>query len=380
MKAVTVTQLNEYISKKLKDDYRLKNLPVEGEISGLSKSGQHYYFTLKDQNCMIKCAIWGSVAAKIDMSLVENGAKIIALGDISPYSKNGTYSFSIKAVQAAGVGDLAAEFQRVKAMLEKEGLFDSKYKKSIPAFPYRIGVITASTGAAVQDIRKIITSKNNYTSIIIFPTQVQGAGAVQSIIDNIRLANKLADEGLTIDTLIVGRGGGSSEDLMAFNDEGVARAIFASEIPVISAVGHETDFSISDFVADVRAETPTAAADMAVMDTTELYNEIVNNRRRLCDSMSYKLKSERKLLESRTELLRTNMINKASQTRDTIEKALITLRENDQRNIFAKGYSAVLDDNDRIISSIEEIKEGTTYNVRLRDGSFTAEVLSKERN
>lgn len=380
MKAVTVSQLTEYISKKLKDDYRLRNLPVEGEISGLSKSGQHYYFTLKDSESMIKCAIWGSVASRMDMSLVENGKKIIALGDISPYSKNGTYSFSIKAVEAVGVGDLSAEFERVKAMLQKEGLFDTKYKKPIPQFPYRVGVVTASTGAAVQDIRKTITAKNNFTDIIIFPTQVQGNGATKSIIENIELANRLVDEGLRIDTLIVGRGGGSAEDLMAFNDEGVARAIFASKIPIISAVGHETDFSISDFVADVRALTPTAAADMAVMDTGELYNEIENNRRRLCDSMSYKITSERTLLDSRTELLRTNMINKASQVRNTIEKALITLKENDPRNIFAKGYSAVLDESDKIISSLEEIEEGKTYNVRMRDGSFKAEVISKERN
>lgn len=379
MKPVTVTQLNEYIGKKLREDYRLRNLPVEGEISGLSRSGQHYYFTLKDQGSMIKCAIWGSNASKIDMSLVENGRKIVAIGDISPYTKGGNYSFSVRMIESIGQGDLSLEFNRVKEMLEKEGLFDRRFKKPIPDFPYRIGVITASNGAAVQDIRKIITAKNRYTSIVIFPTQVQGEGSARSIINNIELANYLAKTGMIIDTLIVGRGGGSPEDLMSFNDEGVARAIFASEIPIISAVGHETDFAISDFVADVRAETPTAAADMAVMNTDELYEEIENNQKRLTDSIGYKLESERNMLKSITALLHSNMTNKTQQARNNIEKALISLRENDPRNIFAKGYSAVLDDDERIISSLDKISIGSTYRIRMKDGSFAAEAISKER-
>ncbi len=380
MRSVTVTQLNEYIAKKLRDDYNLRNLAVEGEISGFSKSGPHYYLTLKDSDSMIKCAIWASNAAKIDMSLVKNGKKIIALGDISPYAKGGNYSFSIKMVEAKGEGDLMQEFNRIKAQLEKEGLFDSRYKKPIPAFPYRVGVVTSATGAAVQDICKIITAKNNFTDILIFPTLVQGAGAPQSIIDNINLANRLMKEGMRIDTLIVGRGGGSAEELMAWNDEGVARAIFASEIPVISAVGHETDFSISDFVADVRAETPTAAADMAVMNTTELYEEIERDLRRLHESIAYKIKSERQLLDSRIELLRSNMNSKTVQARAMVEKAMISLRENDPRNIFNKGYSAVLDQEGRIVSSVENISAGDRYTVKMKDGNFTAEVVDVERS
>lgn len=380
MRSVTVTQLNEYIAKKLRDDYNLRNLAVEGEISGLSKSGPHYYLTLKDADSMIKCAIWASNASKIDMSLIKNGKKIIALGDISPYAKGGNYSFSIKMVEVKGEGELMAEFNRVKAMLEKEGLFDSKYKKPIPTFPHRVGVITSDTGAAVQDIRKIITAKNNFTDIIIFPTQVQGAGAPQSIVDNIQLANRLVSEGMRIDTLIVGRGGGSAEDLMAFNDEAVARAIFDSAIPVISAVGHETDFSISDFIADVRAETPTAAADLAVMNTKELYDEIQNDVRRLRESVIYKIKSERQLLDSRIDLLKSNMNSKTVQARAVLEKAMISLKENDPRNIFAKGYSAVLDESGRIVSSTMDIKEGDRYSIKMKDGSFTAEVVEVERS
>ena len=234
MKPVTVTQVNEYIAKKLRDDLNLRGLAVEGEVSGFSRSGQHYYLTLKDASSQIRCAIWGQNASRIDMSLVQNGKKIVAVCDISPYAKNGTYSLSIRYVEAAGEGDLAAEFNRIKEKLEKEGLFDRKYKKPLPAFPYRVGVVTSATGAAIEDIRKIITAKNDFTDILIFPAAVQGIGAVSSICENIRAANSLNRNGIRIDTLIVGRGGGSPEDLAAFNDEEVARTIFASEIPVIT--------------------------------------------------------------------------------------------------------------------------------------------------
>ncbi len=379
MKSVSVTQLNEYIAKKLREDYRLRNLAVEGEISGFSRSGRHYYLNLKDANSIIKCAIWDSNARNIDMSLVKNGEKIIAIGDISPYPKNGNYSFSIRQVESIGQGELMAEFNRIKAKLEKEGLFDQKYKKPIPEFPKCIGIVTSATGAAITDIREIVTAKNNYTDLLIFPTLVQGVGAPASIIDSIETANRVAKE-RRIDFLIVGRGGGPSEELVAFNDEGVARAIFASELPIISAVGHEIDFSISDFVADVRAATPTKAAELAVPDTNELYMEIEENLRRLHESASYKIKAERQLLDSRIQLLQSNMNNKTNQARAMVEKALISIRENDPRNIFSKGYSAVLDDNEIIVSSVDDVKEGETYKIKMRDGSFKAEVVSKERN
>ena len=170
MKPVSVSQVNEYIAKKLRDDLNLRGLAVEGEISGLSRGGQHYYLTLKDASSQIRAAIWGSNVAKIDMKLVENGKKIVAICDISPYAKGGTYSLSIRYVEAAGEGDAAAEFERIKRKLEQEGLFDKKYKKPIPVFPYRVGVITSATGAAIEDIRKIITAKNDFTDILIFPT------------------------------------------------------------------------------------------------------------------------------------------------------------------------------------------------------------------
>lgn len=372
MRPVSVSQVNEYIAKKLRDDYNLRGLAVEGEISGLSRSGQHYYLTLKDTESQIRCAIWGSNVSKINMELVENGKKIIAVCDISPYAKGGTYSLSIRHVEAAGEGDLMAEFNRIKELLEKEGLFDKKYKKPIPEFPYRVGIITSSTGAAIEDIRKIITAKNDFTDILIFPTLVQGVGAARSICSNIEKANKLAREGLRIDTLIVGRGGGSPEDLAAFNDEDVCRAIFASKIPVISAVGHESDFSISDMVADVRAETPTAAADMAVMNTFELRDAIEIYKQQLIDSAGHKTESERQILLSRSDLLLANIKSRISEAASLVDKSIILLKENNPANVFSKGYAAVTDEKGQIIPDVNGIKSGSEYIITMSGGSFTA--------
>ena len=380
MKPVTVSQVNEYIAKKLRDDLNLRGLAVEGEISGLSRSGQHYYLTLKDASSQIRCAIWGQNASRIDMSLVQNGKKIVAVCDISPYAKNGTYSLSIRYVEALGEGDLAAEFNRIKEKLEKEGLFDRKYKKPIPEFPYRVGVVTSATGAAIEDIRKIITAKNDFTDILIFPTVVQGIGAVNSICENIRTANSLNKNGISIDTLIVGRGGGSPEDLAAFNDEAVARAIFASEIPVISAVGHEIDFSISDFVADARAETPTAAADMAVMDTFRLKDEINRSADLLKTSIEQKIVSERRVLDSAAALMSANMRSRLAEASNAVDKAVIILRENDPRRVFSKGYAAVTDRNGKIVPNAAGMIIGEEYDIVMSDGSFRAKVTDVDLN
>lgn len=375
MKPVTVSQLNEYIAQKLRSDLNLQQLPVQGEINGLRKSGQHYYFTLRDKESSLKCVIWGSNSLKIDMSLIQNGKSVVIIGDISPYPKGGSYSFSVQFVQSIGEGDLLLELERIKKKLSAEGLFDSKWKKPIPSFPLRVGVITAATGAAIEDIKKIITSKNNLTDIIIFPTQVQGIGAPESICSNINLANKLSREGLKIDTLIVGRGGGSAEDLAAFNDENVARTIFGSEIPVISAVGHESDVSISDFVADVRAETPTAAADMAVMDTAKLMEDILRYRELLIESSRLKLRAEREKLSLKVNLLFSNINRKISDAQNEIEKLVISLKENNPLNILSKGYAAVLDDKNHIISDIDELLVDNNYTVKMSSGAFTAKVI-----
>lgn len=378
MNPFKVSQVNEYIARKLREDINLRGLPVIGEISGLSRGGRHYYFSLKDSDSIIKCAIWATNVGNIDLSLLENGMKVIVIGDISPYAKGGNYSLSVRHVEAAGQGDLMAEFNRIKELLDKEGLFDQKFKKAIPSFPYRVGVITSSTGAAIEDIKKIITSKNNFTDIMIFPTIVQGDSAVQSICDNIKLANSISENGLRIDTLIVGRGGGSPEDLAAFNDEKVARTIFASKIPIISAVGHESDFSICDFVADLRAETPTAAADIAVMDTIKLGEDIDNYKKLLYESIKYKLESEGNLLESRTDYLFSQIKNKLNEARNSVQIAALIINENNPANILNKGYAAVLDINNTIISSVNKIAENEEYRVTLKDGSFIAKAIKIE--
>ena len=380
MKPVTVSQVNEYIAKKLRDDLNLHGLAVEGEVSGFNRSGQHYYLTLKDASSQIRCAIWGQNASRIDMSLVKNGEKIVAVCDISPYPKNGTYSLSIRYVEALGKGDLAAEFNRIKEKLEKEGLFDKKYKKPIPVFPYRVGVVTSATGAAIEDIRKIITAKNDFTDILIFPTAVQGIGAVNSICESIRAANSLNRNGIRIDTLIVGRGGGSPEDLATFNDEEVARTIFASEIPVISAVGHEIDFSISDFVADARAETPTAAADMAVMDTFELRADIERSTKILAASMDQKIAAEKRVINGASALLYANIRSKIAEASNAVDKAVIMLRENDPRRVFLKGYAAVTDREGKIVPNAAGIVIGEEYDIVMSDGSFSAKVTDVDLN
>jgi len=380
MKPVSVTQVNEYIAGKLRSDLNLKDLPVEGEVSGVSESRGHIYFSLKDNESIMRCAVWASNRRKMNVKLIENGKKIIAVGDISPYAKGGSYSFSIRYVEAYGEGALMAEFNRIKTLLQNEGLFDSKYKKPLPKFPKTVGVVTSSTGAAIEDIKKIITSKNTYTNIIIFPTVVQGAAAPASICENIRLANELNSDGeREIDVLIVGRGGGSAEDLAAFNDEQVAREIFASVIPVISAVGHESDFSISDFVADVRAETPTAAADMAVADTFDLTDDIARYRSLLSDAMRRKVEIQRQQLSGIAALAYSNMTAKLQLSKMTVEKAILSLNENNPRNILRKGYAAVLDNEGHVISDINSINTGEEYDILLRNGIFKAKAGPKER-
>lgn len=379
MNPFSITQFNEYVSKKLNNDPNLKNLPLIGEVSGVSMSAGHMYFSLKDENSLLRAVIWRSNISKIDTSLIQNGSKIVALGDISAYSRGGNYSFSVRVVESFGEGDLAKEYNRVKKLLESEGLFSSQHKKPIPRFAKRIGVVTSDTGAAIEDIKKIITSKNDYADIIIFPTLVQGIGSPASIIKSIEKANDVSKSGKPIDVLIVGRGGGSPEDLASFNDEGVARAIFASEIPIISAVGHESDVSISDWVADARAETPTAAADMAAINTFELREQIERNVQELKKSIAYKIKTERNNINIQRNHLVHVMSSKIREMRLNIDKAVIALRENNPTNVLNKGYALVTKDN-HVVSEASNIDVNETYTVIMTDGSFETKVTSKTQN
>ena len=379
MNPFSITQFNEYVSKKLNGDPNLKNLPLIGEVSGVSTSGGHMYFSLKDENSVLRAVIWRSNISRIDTSLIKNGSKIVALGDISAYARGGNYSFSIRMVESFGEGDLAKEYNRVKKLLESEGLFSREHKKPIPRFVKRIGVITSDTGAAIEDIKKIITSKNDYADIIIFPTLVQGIGSPASIIKSIETANNYSKSVKCIDVLIIGRGGGSAEDLAAFNDEDVARAIFASKIPTISAVGHESDVSISDWVADARAETPTAAADMAAINTFELREQIARNEQALKKSIAYKIKMERNNIKIQREHLIHAMSGKIREMKLNIDKAVITLKENNPTNVLSKGY-ALVTKNDIVVSDMSNIALDEIYTIVMADGSFEAKTTSKTQN
>lgn len=381
MKPITVTQLNEYISKILRSDINLSKIVVIGEISGYRyRTGKHIFFDLIDGNSKISCNIWESYRGYIDEKIIDNGKKVIVIGSVNPYSKNGTYSLNIVHMEEKGKGEENEAFLKLKNKLEKEGLFDQKCKKDIPEFPGCIGVVTASNGAAVEDIKKSIRDKNTYTDIIIFDTIVQGTNAPRSIINSIVLANKLNEEGsIRIDTLIVGRGGGSAEDLSCFNDEDLARAIFSSKIPIISAVGHETDFSISDFVADVRANTPNAAGEMAVMNTYELIDEINQRRDSLIKNIINKIRYEEAILLSQIDILRSNVRNKLLTERAILEKAELYLIENNPMNILSKGYSLVRDRGGNTLYHIDDIEIGKEYSITIQDGEFNARVLSKRR-
>ncbi len=379
MNPFSITQFNEYVSKKLNSDLNLKNLPLIGEVSGISMSSGHMYFSLKDENSVLRAVIWRNNISRIDTTLIQNGSKIVARGDISAYARGGNYSFSIRMVESFGEGDLAKEYNRVKKLLESEGLFAREHKKPIPRLARRIGVVTSDTGAAIEDIKKIITTKNNYADIIIFPTLVQGIGSPASIIKSIESANLVNESGKHIDVLIVGRGGGSAEDLAAFNDEGVARAIFASEIPIISAVGHESDVSISDWVADARAETPTAAANMAAINTFELREQIDKSEQELKQSIAYKIKMERNNIKIQRDHLNHVISSKIREMRLNVDKAVITLRENNPTNILSKGYALVIKDN-YIVSEVSNIDLDETYRVVMADGSFEAKTTSKTQN
>ena len=274
--AVTVTQLNKYLKDRFDEDENLGAILVKGEISNFKNHYTgHLYFTLKDENSLIKCIMFKSYAERLAFK-PKDGMKVMVFGSVSVFERDGVYQIYVKTMMEDGMGDLHEQFEQLKAKLEKEGLFDEVHKKPIPLYPKVIGVLTSQTGAVIRDIINVSTRRNPNVYIRLLPVPVQGPGAAEQIAKKIKIMNekKLAD------VLIIGRGGGSLEDLWPFNEEIVARAIYESELPVISAVGHETDFTIADFVADLRAPTPSAAAELAVPDVYELKQKINNYQNR----------------------------------------------------------------------------------------------------
>lgn len=382
LKPITVTQLNHYISRVLTTDPLLGNLTVTGEISNLKyHSSGHLYFSISDENSKINCFFPAQYARGLHYELGD-GLAVIIHGYLNVYKKGGTYTLFVRSIEIAGEGNLAMAFQMLKEKLDAEGLFDSAHKKPIPRFPRRIGIVTSNTGAAVRDIIKIIESRTSLTDMIVFPVLVQGSEAAADIAATIDMINRDFDN---IDTLIVGRGGGSMEDLWAFNEEIVARAIYRSRIPVISAVGHEIDFTIADFVADRRAETPTAAAEMAVPDIRELMQRAESWQNSLMADLKKKVSYADLRAEKLFAEMRHVLQGRVNAYRHELESCRLLLDENHPYRILRKGYAVLEDAAGRNLASIGDLRDGQSYRLKLKDGSATFRVTElavtkEERN
>lgn len=388
----SVAQLNNYVKSVLDNDENLNHLFVTGEISNYKPhySG-HMYMTIKDETASIKAVMFAGNASRLKFK-PENGMKVIIFGTVSLFQRDGSYQLYINDMQPDGIGALNVAFEQLKKKLEAEGLFSSQYKKPIPKFPQKVGVVTSATGAAVQDIFNVLKRRYPVAEVVLRPCQVQGEGAANDIANAIKEFNKVKGA----DVLIVGRGGGSIEDLWAFNEEIVARAVFESEIPVISAVGHETDVTICDFVADLRAPTPSAAAECAVPDCFELKANLLSCKQRLNTLSKNILESERKKLlafeksgalknpllkinDSKKDILYLNekLVNLTSSlieaNRSKVNALCGKLDALSPLGVIARGYS-VTKSKEKIIKSIKDIKIDDEITVNLSDGKITAMV------
>ncbi len=373
LKPITVSQLNDYISRVLGTDPLLGAVVVKGEIFSLKyHSSGHVYFSIMDANSKMSCFLPREYAGTLAFPL-SDGQEVILTGAINVYKKNGTCSLYVRHVEIEGEGDLSIAFDQMKAKLQREGLFDSAHKKPIPQFPKKVGIITSKTGAAIRDILKILQSRNHMVDVVIFPVLVQGDAAAADIAGMIDYVDAHFDD---IDTLIVGRGGGSADDLWAFNEEIVARSIFQCSIPVISAVGHEIDFTIADFVADKRAETPTAAAQMAVPDTKELAEKLEKMRDYLYVQLSNKLMYHRLYVDNLATDMKQQLQTKIQANQHKIQNLKLILEENNPMKILDSGYAVVSGEGGKVIRSVHEMQEDNRYMLQLKDGY--AKVLVEE--
>lgn len=391
---LSVSQLNRYVKSRMDADENLFNVFLVGEISNFTehyKTG-HFYFSLKDEEAQIKAVMFRQNALKVKFR-PENGLRVIVRGRVSLYEAAGSYQVFVDDMQPDGVGALNLAFEQLKERLEREGLFDAAHKKPLPRFPERIGVITSETGAAVQDILNILGRRFPYAQVVLAPVLVQGEGAPAQLIDALQSFNAFKN----VDVIILGRGGGSAEDLWAFNDERLAYAVYRSQIPVISAVGHETDFTICDFVADLRAPTPSAAAELAVPDQMQLRAEIHTLLSRMQRSVTNNLREQRLRLEQSTkksvlknpnlyfDTKRMQLISVSTQF-DALEKAIlhrarIRLQENAAKlqalsplSVLARGYSVTTLADGTVVHSANQLSENTEITVQLADGKAACTV------
>ena len=390
--AISVSELNSYIKNKIADDEYLNNVLIKGEISNFKNHYTgHMYFTLKDENSLIKCIMFKSYAQKLDF-MPKDGMKVFVLGGVSVFERDGIYQIYVKAMQEDGVGILYKKYEELKQRLDEEGYFDESHKQKIPLMPKVIGVLTSQTGSVIRDIINVSTRRNPNVRIRLYPVPVQGEGAAEKIADGIRFMN----ENNLADVLILARGGGSLEDLWPFNEEIVAHAIYNSKLPIISAVGHETDFSISDFVADLRAPTPSAAAELAVPDIYEIKQKINVYQNRLRMSLVKKVEIMKlryeKCMNSRVFKEPTRNINDNYLRVDNYIKRLentIKIKQKEKTKYIeliskldalsplktlTRGYSIVETDN-KIIKSSKQLSTGDKIKLRFSDGQKNAEIL-----
>ena len=388
-KILSVTQVNEYIKNMLDSDLLLSAVYVRGEISNykLYPSG-HHYFTVKDQTGALRCVMFRGSAASLRFR-PENGMKVIAFGRVTVFPRDGAYQLYVSSLTPEGAGDLHVAYEQLKEKLYKEGLFDAKYKKPIPRYPERIAVITSSAGAAVRDIIRVLGKRYPLAKVLLLPVRVQGTEAPAEIAGALRYANRhrLAD------VIIAGRGGGSIEDLWAFNDERVARAIFESEIPVISAVGHEPDVTISDFVADLRAATPSNGAELCVPDISELRDGLYQTEVRINIAATNKIDGCRKRLEELAarrvmadpgscvddkrvlvDHLETRLVSGfdriLSKSKNTYTAHAAKLDALSPLKVLARGFSIAERENGGVIRSVSDVSSGEKITLRLSDGNI----------
>lgn len=393
-KAITVSDLNAYIKERISEDEALQSVLVKGEISNFKNhyATGHLYFTLKDEKSLIKCIMFKSYAERLDFN-PRDGMSVMVFGSVSVYERDGVYQIYVQAMQEDGLGNLYKAYEELKNKLEEEGLFREEHKKKIPKYPKEIGVLTSQTGAVIRDIINVSTRRNPNVHIKLLPVPVQGLGAGEKIAEAIEKMNKIK----LVDVIIIARGGGSLEDLWPFNEEEVARAIYNSEIPIISAVGHETDFSISDFVADLRAPTPSAAAELAVPDIKELKTILNTYETRFKNSLIRKIELMKmrysKCIQSRIFKEPTRLINDNYLKIDSLIKTMenvVNKKEFEAKSKFielttkldglsplktlTRGYCLV-ESNGKIIKSEKEIKQNEEIELRFCDGNKKAKVL-----
>lgn len=391
---ITVTDLNKYIKNKIDGDEMLNNVLVKGEISNFKNHYTgHMYFTLKDENSLIKCVMFKSYTTHLSF-MPKDGMKVMVLGSVAVFERDGIYQIYAKAMKEDGLGSLYTAYEELKKKLEQEGLFAESHKKKIPFMPKTIGVLTSNTGAVIRDIINVSTRRNPGVHIRLYPVPVQGPGAAEKIAEGIKFMN----ENKLADVLIIGRGGGSLEDLWPFNEEIVARAIYDSELPIISAVGHETDFTIADFVADLRAPTPSAAAELAVAnigdvrETLKLYNnryKVALKKKIELMRLSYekcmarpayknptqKINEQYMVIDMKVKALQNSMMLKLKEAKTSFVKETAKLDSLSPLKTLTRGYSIVTkQESGKVIKSVNDLNSGEKVNLRLSDGQKTATI------